>query len=142
MVVSSVFLKGRFSDIGDNKKGLLEEGMTKQKSEEIAFKWAKTAEKLSGRTACAKTVGQQGVQLNEGQCDWNAERVGGCYMRWRKLEPGHSWLLGPVRHFGMIPRAIENIKGDGMIKVYVLENHSGSIVKYRSEKQKGGIEIH
>lgn len=37
-MVSSVFLKGRFSDIGDNKKGLLEEGMTKQKSEEIAFK--------------------------------------------------------------------------------------------------------
>lgn len=32
------FIKGRFDNIGDNRKRSLEEGMIKQKSEEIAFK--------------------------------------------------------------------------------------------------------
>ena len=37
-MVISQFIKGRFDEIGDNRKGCLEEGMIKQKSEKIAFK--------------------------------------------------------------------------------------------------------
>lgn len=37
----SQFIKGRCDEIGDNRKGFFEEGMTEQKSEEIAFKQAK-----------------------------------------------------------------------------------------------------
>ena len=56
-MVISQFIKGRFDEFGDNRKGFFEEGMTKQKSEEIAFKQAKKAEKrLPGRMACAKSL--------------------------------------------------------------------------------------
>ena len=37
-MVISQFIKGRFDEIGDNRKGYLEEGMIKQKFEKIAFK--------------------------------------------------------------------------------------------------------
>lgn len=37
-MVISQFIKGRFDEIGDNRKGCLEEEMIEQKSEKIAFK--------------------------------------------------------------------------------------------------------
>ena len=98
----------------------------------------KKAEKgLSGSTACAKALWQEG-----GSVKWRSVllkcRQVWKLLDWRELRPGHELFIGSVRHLGFILRAVESLEGGGVIKVYVLENHSILWGENRSERQEGG----
>ena len=64
-------------------------------------------------------------------------------VRWDWCELIRSWIIiGSTRHLGFILRAVESIEGGGVIKVYVLENHSILWGEKRLERQEGGTVDH